>query len=109
MVAGFISERWPASRRNTRPASIGICIEPHFPRVYIPPECAEDWFFQGYCNSASGSYIGFTARKLRSYPPFASPTTLRRSIENDALQQKAHSLLSAISYSGIMDLDYRSD
>jgi hypothetical protein len=25
MVAGFISERWPASRRNTRPASIGIC------------------------------------------------------------------------------------
>ena len=24
MVAGFSSERWPASRRNTRPASVGI-------------------------------------------------------------------------------------
>jgi hypothetical protein len=25
MVAGFMSERWPASNRNTRPASVGIC------------------------------------------------------------------------------------
>jgi hypothetical protein len=24
MVAGFKSERWPASPRNTRPASVGI-------------------------------------------------------------------------------------
>lgn len=24
MVAGFISERWPTSNRNTRPASLGI-------------------------------------------------------------------------------------
>jgi len=30
MVAGFISERWPASRRNTRPASIGICSKALF-------------------------------------------------------------------------------
>jgi hypothetical protein len=27
MVAGFKSERWPVSRRKTRPASIGNCIQ----------------------------------------------------------------------------------
>jgi hypothetical protein len=27
MVAGFMSERWPASNRNTRPASVGICTD----------------------------------------------------------------------------------
>jgi D-aspartate ligase len=76
---------------------------------YIPPECAEDWIFHGYCNSKSQHLVGFTGRKLRSYPPLAGPTTLGQSIENDALRQQTYALLKAISYSGIMDLDYRFD
>jgi D-aspartate ligase len=76
---------------------------------YIPPECAEDWIFHGYCNSKSERLVGFTGRKLRSYPPFAGPTTLGQSIENEALRQQTWAFLRAISYSGIMDLDYRFD
>jgi D-aspartate ligase len=65
---------------------------------YIPP--GADWFFHGYCNGASDCLAGFTGMKLRSYPPHAGITTLGRSITNDVL---------AISYAGIMDLDFRFD
>jgi D-aspartate ligase len=53
--------------------------------------------------------VGFTGRKLRSYPPFAGPTTLGKAVVNDPLRKQAQALLQAISYSGIMDLDYRLD
>jgi predicted ATP-grasp superfamily ATP-dependent carboligase len=76
---------------------------------YIPPACGEDWFYHGYRNTQSGCCIGFTGRKLRSHPPFAGPTTLGKSVANEPLRQQAESLLQAISYCGISDLDYRLD
>ncbi len=76
---------------------------------YIPPVCREDWFYHGYCNRESGCCIGFTGRKLRSYPPFAGPTTLGKALVNHALREEAQELLRAVSYSGIMDLDYCLD
>jgi D-aspartate ligase len=76
---------------------------------YIPPDYGEDWFFHGYRNERSDWCVGFTGRKLRSYPPFAGPTTLGKAVANDPLRQQAEALLQAISYSGIMDLDYRYD
>jgi D-aspartate ligase len=76
---------------------------------YIPPQHAEDWFFHGYFNAQSECLVSFTGRKLRSYPPFAGPTTLGQSEGNDALQRQAEALLRDISYSGIVDLDYRFD
>lgn len=85
------------------------CVSNVMLQEYIPPEFAEDWIFHGYCNSKSGCFVGFAGRKLRSYPPFAGPTTLGQSIENDALREQTQALLRAISYSGIMDLDYRFD
>jgi predicted ATP-grasp superfamily ATP-dependent carboligase len=39
----------------------------------------------------------------------AGPTTLGRSVRNDALREQAIKLFSAISYHGIMDLDFRLD
>jgi D-aspartate ligase len=76
---------------------------------YIAPADSESWFYHGYRNMQSGCCVGFTGRKLRSYPPFAGPTTLGKAVENDRLQQQAESLLQAISYSGIMDIDYLFD
>lgn len=76
---------------------------------YIPGECSEDWFFHGYSNPATGCMIGFTGRKLRSYPAFAGFTTLGQSVANDRLQEQAEALLRDTGYAGIMDLDFRLD
>ena len=76
---------------------------------YIPPAHGEDWFYHGYRNVQSGCSVGFTGQKLRSYPAFAGPTTLGKAIANDPLREQVESLLQAISYSGIMDLDFRLD
>lgn len=76
---------------------------------YIPPAYGEDWFYHGYRNMRSDCCVGFTGRKLRSYPPFAGPTTLGKAVPNDQLRQEVEALLQAISYSGITDLDYRLD
>lgn len=74
---------------------------------YIPS--GGDWFFHGYCNGTSDCVAGFTGLKLRSSPPHAGMTTLGKSVENGVLLQQAKTLLKAISYAGIMDLDYRLD
>lgn len=75
----------------------------------IPASCSEDWFVHGYCDSQSEALAIFTGVKLRSYPIFAGPTTLGRSVYNSALREQAGKLFSAIGYCGIMDLDYRLD
>jgi D-aspartate ligase len=76
---------------------------------YIPREAGEDWFFHGYCNADAECLVGFTGRKLRSYPAYAGPTSLGQWAPNEALRHQAELLLRAISYRGIMDLDYRLD
>jgi D-aspartate ligase len=76
---------------------------------YIAPAHGEDWFYHGYCNGRSDCGVAFTGRKLRSYPAFAGPTTLGKAVVNDPLRQQVKVLLKAISYSGIMDLDFRFD
>jgi D-aspartate ligase len=75
----------------------------------IPASTSEDWFVHGYCDNSSDPSTIFTGIKLRSYPSFAGPTTLGRSVRNDTLREQAISLLSAIGYRGIMDLDFRLD
>jgi D-aspartate ligase len=77
---------------------------------YIPRGSAgQDWFFHGYCDARSECLVSFTGVKLRSYPKYAGPTTLGRSQDNKVLRGHAEELLRAISYRGIMDLDYRLD
>jgi D-aspartate ligase len=76
---------------------------------YIPPEAGQDWFFHGYCDAASRCLVGFTGRKLRSYPAQAGPTSLGRWVLNEELQRQSEELFQAISYRGVMDLDYRLD
>jgi D-aspartate ligase len=76
---------------------------------YIPREHGEDWIFHGYCDDSSDCLVGFTGVKLRSYPAYAGPTTMGRSVENQALREQAEKLFKTINYRGIMDLDYRLD
>jgi predicted ATP-grasp superfamily ATP-dependent carboligase len=76
---------------------------------YIPQSCSEDWIFHGYCNLQTNCFIAFTGRKLRSYPPFAGITTLGIAIWNESLSRQATQLLKAITYCGIVDLDFRFD
>lgn len=76
---------------------------------YIAPTISEDWFYHGYRDYQSKCIIGFTGRKLRSYPAFVGPTTLGKTVENHTLRVQAEAMLRTISYSGIMDLDYRFD
>jgi predicted ATP-grasp superfamily ATP-dependent carboligase len=76
---------------------------------YIDPARGENWFYQGYRNVRSNCCVGFTGRKLRSYPPLVGSTTLGKCIANEPLRQQAEALLQAISYTGISDLDFRLD
>jgi len=73
---------------------------------YVP---GEDWIFHGYRNHRTDCFVSFTGKKLRSYPPFAGPTTLGVSILNEPLTRQVEAMLSAIGYSGIMDIDCRRD
>jgi D-aspartate ligase len=75
---------------------------------YIP-RGSEDWVFHGYRNPETDCLVAFTGRKLRSWPPFAGPTTLGVCIQNDELTAQVKVLLQAINFAGIMDLDYRLD
>ena len=76
---------------------------------YIPPFCAEDWIFNGYCNPHTNCFVAFTGKKLHSYPPFAGPTALGVSVLNESLQRHNKLLMNAIAYSGIVDIDYVFD
>jgi D-aspartate ligase len=76
---------------------------------YIPPDCAQDWFFHGYCDAQSSCLVSFTGVKLRSYPLYAGATSLGRCQDNETLRGHAERLLEAIGYRGIMDLDYCLD
>jgi D-aspartate ligase len=76
---------------------------------YIPRGSSEDWFYHGYCNQSSDPCVGFTGRKLRSYPCFAGPTTFGKAMPNEPLQQQTEAILKSLSYSGIMDIDFCLD
>jgi predicted ATP-grasp superfamily ATP-dependent carboligase len=76
---------------------------------FIDPAGGEDWFYHGYRNARSNCCLGFTGRKLRSYPVHAGPTTLGKAISNEGLRQKVERLLQVLSFSGICDLDFRLD
>jgi D-aspartate ligase len=69
----------------------------------------EDWLFNGYCNANSECLVGFTGRKLRSFPTHLGCATLSRSVTNLALLRQTEALVKVIPYAGIMDVDYRFD
>jgi len=73
---------------------------------YIP---GRHWIYHGYCDHEKGLYLGFTGKKLLSYPPSAGSTAVGISVENETLRCLSEKLLAAVSYSGIIDIDWRQD
>ncbi|MDB5465843.1 MAG: hypothetical protein JWQ46_605 [Phenylobacterium sp.] len=76
---------------------------------YIPDDQAEDWFYHGYCKEGGESVVGFTGRKLRSYPPFRGATSYGLSAINDDVVEISQSLLRKLQYAGIVELEFRFD
>ena len=95
-----LSSIWAASEQ----ASARLMLQ-----EFIPAATHSDWFFHGYCSSNSACRPAFTGRKERSYPARAGLTSLGRSEVNLRLRSQLCSLLTAIGYQGIMDLDLRWD
>jgi D-aspartate ligase len=73
---------------------------------YIP---GEDWIYHGYSNFKTDLFVSFTGKKILSYPLAAGSTALGLSCSNDVLRRQSETFLRTISYSGIVDIDYRLD
>jgi hypothetical protein len=69
----------------------------------------EDWIYNGYSNFEEELYLGFTGRRLLVHPKGTGATAIGLSLPNESLCAQAQTLLRAIRYSGICDLDWRRD
>jgi D-aspartate ligase len=76
---------------------------------YIPAAPGHDWFFHGYVATGGTCRPACTGVKDRSYPAHAGLTSFGRCVPNTALLESVRSLLRALSYRGIADLDLRLD
>ena len=69
----------------------------------------DDWIYHGYCNFGKELSLGFTGRKLLDHPKGSGSTAVGLSLRNDSLCIQAETLLRALRYSGVCDLDWRRD
>jgi predicted ATP-grasp superfamily ATP-dependent carboligase len=69
----------------------------------------EDWIYHGYCDAKTNLYVSFTGKKVLDYPPGAGATAMGVSCHNEALSSQVEGFLRGISYSGIVDIDFRQD
>lgn len=76
---------------------------------YIPEDLAEDWFYHGYHRAGGEPVVGFTGRKIRSYPPFLGATSYAVSIVNEDVVATARQILRHLEYAGIVELEFRFD
>jgi D-aspartate ligase len=76
---------------------------------YIPGEYSEDWIYNGYHNAGGMPVVGFTGRKLRSFPPYTGSLSFGMSIHNVELVEIVRHLTTALRYNGVIDLDFRFD
>jgi len=109
----LISGKYSTAIAHDREQLIALCqgFQPGTDANIILQEyvIGEDWVYHGYCNAENGLYLSFAGKKLMSYPLDAGATVLGRSLGNAALCDLAERLLKAISYSGIVDMDWRRD
>lgn len=97
---GQLDRAWQACER----ARTGLLLQ-----EFIPAAPGHDWFFHGYCDSASSCSPACTGVKDRSYPAHAGLTSYGRCVPNHALRDDVTSLLARLRYRGIADLDLRLD
>jgi predicted ATP-grasp superfamily ATP-dependent carboligase len=84
-----------------------------FPNVmlqeYIPETGGQDWMFNGYFDDQSNCLISFTGRKLRQAPVYTGYSSLGVCETNETVEDISIKFLKEISYSGVVDIDYRYD
>ena len=73
---------------------------------YIP---GDDWIYHAFADAKNDLFVSFTGKKLLSSPPATGSTALGLSHHNETLRRQSESFLKAISYSGIIDMDWRLD
>lgn len=76
---------------------------------YLPPDQAQDWIVQLYCDADSNCAVLFTGRKVRSWPPHTGVTACGYSMPNPELAAIAERFCLQIGFRGIADLDWRLD
>lgn len=91
-----------ARLRERSPADIVV-------QEYIPQDKAEDWFYHGYHREGGEAVVGFTGRKLRSYPPFFGATSYGVSIVNEEVLALSRTILRKLGYAGVVELEFRFD
>ncbi|MDQ3898466.1 MAG: ATP-grasp domain-containing protein, partial [Actinomycetota bacterium] len=133
LLAGAAAIGYPVVLKNARPwdrlerpavgrttvvhdeDALGSLTEPweEMPSVllqqYLPAEGAEDWIVGVYCDAAGAALVGFTGRKVRSWPPHAGVTTRAYAAANEHLVDVTARFCKELGYRGIADLDWRLD
>ena len=109
----LMNDRYNVKVISTQKALLELFDQIKFPensslvlQEYIP---GEDWIYHGYCNAKIDLYVSFTGMKLLDYPPGSGSTAIGISCRNDELCFETEKLLRTISYSGIVDMDWRKD
>ena len=74
---------------------------------YLPEEFCQDWVVHGYVGEQT--QIAFTAKRLRSWPPFAGQTACAQLEDNPGLASHVLSFCEQVGYRGIFDADLRFD
>ena len=108
----LINDRYSAQVIHTPEALFEFCENIKFEgsqmvlQEYIP---GEDWIYHGYSNAKMSLHVGFTGKKLLGYPAGSGATAIGVSILNEELRSQSELLMQTISYSGIIDIDWRRD
>ena len=76
-------------------------------KEYLPEEFCQDWVVHGYVGEQT--QIAFTAKRLRSWPPFAGQTACAQLEDNPGLASHVLSFCEQVGYRGIFDADLRFD
>jgi D-aspartate ligase len=114
------AEQWrPMNNRfnvkviRTPEVLFGFCKDVGFaefsPMILQEYISGNDWIYHGYSNFKERLYLSFTGKKLMDYPPGSGSTALGMSSRNELLLSQSEGLLRALSYSGIIDIDWRQD
>ncbi len=86
------------------PQARNLMIQEYIPG---PPEAL--WMFNGYFDDHSECLLGMTGRKIRQYPDRGGVTSLGVCVANEAVSALACDFMRALSYRGILDLDFKYD
>lgn len=76
---------------------------------YLTPHESEHWLFSGCCDNEGNLLVGFSGRKLYSFPLNAGQTALGVARDNSSLFEIVAALCKSIRYAGVFGLDIKLD